>query len=63
MYEKFKLFFIFFYSEDLFAELGGTGTEGSSEEEGEVATRRPRRKCKKPDLYGDWEYEREEESE
>ena len=49
--------------EDLFAELGGTGTEGSSEDEGEVATRRSRRIGKKPDLYGDWEYEREEISE
>ena len=44
-------------------EVAGTGTEGSSEDEGGSTARRPIRKCKKPDWYGDWEYEREEESE
>ena len=44
-------------------EVASTGTEGSSEDEGGSTTRRPIRKCKKPDWYGDWEYEREEESE
>ena len=43
------------------------GIEGNSEEEEGFAPpreeRRPRRERKKPDLYGDWEYEREEEEE
>ena len=43
--------------------LGSDDAGGSSEEEGELAVGRPRRKRRRPDLYGDWEYEREEESE
>ena len=43
--------------------LGGDDANGSSEDEVELIVERPRRKRKRPDLYGDWEYEREEESE
>ena len=43
--------------------LGGDDANGCSEDEVESAVERPRRKRKRPDLYGDSEYEREEESE
>ena len=43
--------------------LGGNDANGSSEDEVELAVERPRRKHKRSDSYGDWEYVREEESE
>ena len=43
--------------------IGGDDANGSSEDEVELAVERPRRKRKRPDRYGDWEYVREEESE
>ena len=43
--------------------LGVDDANGSAEEEVELAVGRPRRKHRRPDRYGDWEYVREEESE
>ena len=43
--------------------LGGDDANGSSEDEVELAVGRPRRKHRRPNRYGDWEYVREEENE
>ena len=43
--------------------LGVDDAKESAEDEAELAVGRPRRKHRRPDCYGDWEYVREEESE
>ena len=49
--------------ENLLGLLGVDDANGGLDDEVELAVERPRRKHKRPDRYGDWEYVREEESE